>query len=339
MRNPVLQHWRVLACISIVFHHTICALYGGWPPSGYQLIDAIPSWANALSGQAKALGLDGFTFISGAVLYYSMNKHLSFFRFVWNKVKRILVPMLVFALLYKILFPTLMYSTFPDPINGTHLWYLPMIFLCIMIVSLHFYTRNAFLWIVLLCFVLRKCTMYTDFRTIHELYCFFPIFYAGFLSNYLLHDCQQIRQHLKNPKQYERYILFAVVVILILFYSKVTHRIANFPNISIGLLYSCIFIALSWAAKSNTNTTEQTTGGGIREIYNKLVSLIDRNSFAIYLLHQFGLNLWIVACGTRLREMSFYWVMPCIFLTVFLFSLGLAEWYGQLKRIIKNQHK
>lgn len=70
-----------------------------------------------------------------------------------------------------------------------------------------------------------------------------------------------------------------------------------------------------------------------------MITLIDRNSFAIYLLHQFGLNLWIVVCGTRLKDMSFNWVMPCIFLTVFLFSLGLAEGYGQLRRIIKNKHR
>lgn len=262
MRNIVLQYWRVLACISIVFHHTICALLGGWPPSGYQLIDTIPSWAYILSSQAKALGLDGFTFISGAVLYYSMHKHLSFFRFAWNKVKRILVPMLIFALLYKILFPNLMYSTFPAPVNGTHLWYLLMIFLCIMIVSLHFHTRNAFLWIVLFYFALRKCAMFSDFRTIHELYCYFPLFYAGFLSNYLLHDSQHIRQHLKNPKPFERYILFAVVLLIVIFYIKITNRIASFPNLSISLLYGCVFIALSCVVGVGAKIADAPNRGG-----------------------------------------------------------------------------
>ena len=336
MRNVVLQYWRVLACLSIVFHHTVCALYGGWPPSGYQLIDSIPTWANALSGQAKAFGLDSFTFISGAVLYFSMNKHLPFFKLLWNKVKRILVPMVFFALLYKILFPNLMYPTLPAPINGTHLWYLPMVFLCIMIVSLHFYTRNAVLWIVLIYFIVWKCTMYIDFRTIYALYYYFPIFYAGFLSNCLLNENQHIRQHLKHLKTYEQHIVHFVVIFVVLFYSKVSNKIASIPNISVGLLFSCLFIVFSCMFCKGANISAQSDGG-IRSIVTKTISLIDRNSFAIYLLHQFGLNIWIVVCGTRLHEISFYWVTTCIFITVLLLSLGLAESYGYVKQKIKNK--
>lgn len=263
MRNVVLQYWRVLACISIVFHHTLCAIFGNWPPIGHPLINDIPSWAGNISFQAKALGLDGFTFISGAVLYYSMNKHLSFFRFLWNKIKRILVPMLVFALMYKILFPQLMFSTFPAPINGTHLWYLPMIFLCIMIVSLHFYSHNAFWWIMLIYVGLMRLNHYTDFRTIGELYSYFPVFYAGFLSNYFFNQGEHLIHRLKNPQTFERYIICIIVIGVVLLYSKVVNKISNIPHLSVCLLYSCMFISLSSIVSTSANGVQKFNGGGV----------------------------------------------------------------------------
>ena len=83
--------------------------------------------------------LESFTFISGYVYAYAVlgrNKEYSFGILSRNKFKRLIIPSLVFSLLYtpffygkEIVFPRFFY----DLICGIgHMWYLPMLFVCFL---------------------------------------------------------------------------------------------------------------------------------------------------------------------------------------------------------------
>lgn len=140
MKDNNITILRNIAIICIVIHHSMMA-FCGWPPN-HSIGGYIPSWTYLINFELKALGLGAFTFISGYVLFYQNNKKESFSKFLFKKTKRILLPCLFFGVIYGILFPDFMYNNWPSIINGTHLWYLPMLFLCIFIVSVDIFCRN-----------------------------------------------------------------------------------------------------------------------------------------------------------------------------------------------------
>lgn len=182
--NYTISRLRNFAIIAIVLHHTISA-FCGWPPN-HAVGGEIPQWVLYTSAMCKPFGLGLFTFISGYVLYYQWRKRESFARFLLKKTRRILLPCLICAFMYGMLFSSYMYyDWWPAAINGTHLWYLPMLFLCIMIVSLHFYVKHSLLFICIsLAFILVLAKL-THFRTLTEMCMYFPVFYSGFLIHKL----------------------------------------------------------------------------------------------------------------------------------------------------------
>lgn len=55
-------------------------------------------------------------------------------------------------------------------------------------------------------------------------------------------------------------------------------------------------------------------------------------------MHQFFLNTWIVFGENWLKNLNFYIAMPCLFFSVFLISLGIAELYGQMRIKLLKKH-
>lgn len=140
-RNDTVSVLRAAAIILIVFHHTCCVMYEMWPPHGLQLPEANTIYH--LSGVARAHGMNLFTLLSGFVLAYQYRKQQRYGAFLRKKVCRIVLPCLVAAALYWLLFPSQMKGFWPPAINGTHLWYLPMIFVCIILTSAQVFLRRG----------------------------------------------------------------------------------------------------------------------------------------------------------------------------------------------------
>lgn len=323
MRNIILQYWRVIACICIVYHHTIYLFDGVWPPLGSELC-SIPGWAYFYGEQAKRIGLDSFTFISGAVLYYTSVK-IPFHKFILKKFVRIIVPCIFYALAYKALFPNLMFDSFPDAVNGTHLWYLPMIFCCAVIVSTHFFSKYAFPIIAVFYCSLFFLQGYCPFRTFIELYHFFPLFYLGYISNLVANNPQKFLDMLYIPCKWERIaVLLTLCTLLLLKYSKLISYTHFIPNISVAIVLSVIYVFIFTNLK--THLKSQRTN-----IQYVMWGVISRNCFAIYLLHQFCLNFWGVYAKEWIGSHSFYITLPVVFLSTFIGSLILSEGYGQIK--------
>lgn len=190
--NYNLSVLRVIAITFIVLHHSFC-IYGVWPPhSGISV--HLPLWAHLCSSILKTTGLSVFTFISGYLLYNQGMKHPRLISFVKKKTKRILLPTILFGGLYWLTFPQYMFASYPSFVNGTHLWYLPMLFLCMMITSVCFYTKRGIaivmsLWVMM--FFLKNLF---GGRTFVEVFVYLPVFFSGYLVNRYESIIKQFRQ-------------------------------------------------------------------------------------------------------------------------------------------------
>lgn len=346
MRNPILQYWRVLTCLCVIMYHTLCLFYGIWPPIGHPLLDNIPSWAYRFGCSLHPVGiLSSFAFISGAALYYSAKRKYSFLRFIWKKTCRILLPCLVFAVLYKILFPSLMYSVWPAPINGTHLWYLPMIFLCLVLTSSHLYSKHAFFIVCGVYLVAIMLAKNIPNRTIQEFYCFYPVFYAGFVTNSFVNNPKLFMERIKSSGWGKCIMLGVTLLAIIIFPNNApvfdeTHNALTtlFYSVLYSLMYTLLYVVIiKNPFKEPLDTTKEETRKMEKEKSNRpFLDMIDRNTFAIYLIHQFILNLLVVLWTEKMHHFAYIVIMPCVFVTVTVVSIVLAESYFRLSRIIKK---
>jgi fucose 4-O-acetylase-like acetyltransferase len=181
-QNQTVCFLRTAAIIAIVLHHSMLAFCG--LPSNHSIGGAIPPISDVLSYLCKNFGLGVFTFISGYCLYYQSKKEENFIQFLRKKTNRLIVPCLFFGCVYGLFFSSYMFPAWPAIINGTHLWYLPMLFLCILFTSFHFYVKRYAGLLIVLCYCgTFFLALRTGCTTFGELCWYYPIFYVGFLSN------------------------------------------------------------------------------------------------------------------------------------------------------------
>lgn len=322
-RNITISYLRVAALLSILFHHTIC-MYGGWPPLANPFEVYIPSQIWLMRDSAKGIGLNFFMFISGFVLFYQAKKQQTFPKFLWKKIVRIVFPCIAFGLAYWLIFPDLMLNN--DPINGTHLWFLPMIFLSILVVSVHFYLPKPF-WVVMALYaILYKLGNYTTLRTLHEFRFYFMIFYAGFGFNAFLNGADlKETLNLYFTKKWS-IALLGLALVLSPLYVKVI-ELAPVSTQILPIVLGCIIVYyITWYAQTSLSNLDN------------IVLLFDRNSFAIYLLHQFVINTWCTIGYQWIASVNFAISIPIVFVSMVIIALILAECSDRLqKRFIKKR--
>lgn len=181
MTNNNIVHLRVFALICIIMHHCF-SIYQGWPPTN--MLGGLPVYALYLSGVLKYVGLGIFTYISGFCLYYSVSKRKPYIQWLVSKTIHLLLPMVLFAVAYYYMFPQYMFDEWCAPINGTHLWYLPMLYICLIICSISGYSSSAFKYAPIFIYILIFLLSYFHRnRTIEEFIHYFPVFCIGYYSN------------------------------------------------------------------------------------------------------------------------------------------------------------
>lgn len=290
---------RNIALVAIILHHSLCA-FGGWPPN-HSIGSSLPELMNIVSSVMKNLGLGLFTFISGFVFYYQSRKKEGYAIFLWKKTKRLLLPCLIFAVLYMIIFPSCMFDTWPSPINGTHLWYLPMLFLCIIITSLYFYSGQPLLYIVLSYIITAIIGHFSQVRTFTELTHYYPVFVFGFYSNRLnIAECISKKRTICT-------VAVAGLLIVWLF-------IPRFP-FSWTIRMACIsMVSLIIVTLIRQNT-----------VISSIQSSLSLHSYNIYLMHQFCINTLLAF--TDFSSMPFYVPLTVYFLTSLIVPWGLSVAY------------
>ena len=127
---------RPIVIILLVFMHSFTMYTGGaWPlPKGIHNVGAY-NWLTQLT---FSFMLETFVFISGYLLCFQIQNRgeYSYAKFLSKKVKRLLIPSIIFSLAYYLLF--IQYQgishILQSVLNGCgHMWYLPMIFWCFVV--------------------------------------------------------------------------------------------------------------------------------------------------------------------------------------------------------------
>ena len=182
-----INYIRIIMILSVLVVHSFTPFGGGWPlPSGYP---RIKEYAEIVRYTAS-FNMEMFVFISGFLFgfkAYRLNLKGETFDFkdvMWNKVKRILLPSVVFSLAYALIFPDkvqplthLLYRVFT---GAGHLWFLPMIFTCFFIFVLieKYHVKQ---WIVIPILLLLSILPHRDmFFQLGRTSYFLIFFYCGY---------------------------------------------------------------------------------------------------------------------------------------------------------------
>lgn len=205
---------RPMLIVLLVFYHAFAVYGGAWTPiEGFPDIAAY-WWLDRL---AYAFMLEAFVFISGYVFGYQVRtKGLVVLQpktFFCKKIKRLIVPCMVFSLLYILMFGNInqpISKTFYGMIGGTaHMWFLPMLFWCFVIIwgieKLNAKPKMAFT----LLFLCALCSFVTLPLQLSATLYYLPFFYIG----YIIQRCHLSIEHFYT----KRNTLISLLLFLVLF--------------------------------------------------------------------------------------------------------------------------
>lgn len=182
---------RLLLIFFLVFYHAFAIYLGTWespyPLSSDKTVDfSFYYWLAKLS---HGFQLEAMTFISGLLLGYTIKQYperLNFNGCIIKKVKRILLPCIIFSVPYYIIFLDLSepwcniaYSVFE---GCGHLWYLPMIFWCFVfcyLIEKYFHFPIVPMTLIIAVISLLPLEIYLPFRLGYTT-SFFVYFFMGY---------------------------------------------------------------------------------------------------------------------------------------------------------------
>lgn len=177
---------RVIAILAIVLHHSAGA-FVDWPYNIERITELDPVTFHIWK-ICKMIGLGLFTFISGALLNMQLDRIGSIRPFILKKARRILLPCAVAGIAYEILYPTLYAPAGPLPvIYHTHLWYLPFIFMSLVVTAV---LRPTWSWSGLgkIIAVIAVAQVLQPYGWLYQMHIFYPAFIAGYFHKHLLNS-------------------------------------------------------------------------------------------------------------------------------------------------------
>ena len=175
---------RTILALLIVFMHSFTCYNGSWKePAGYVDIP-LYKW---LTRTSFAFTLEAFVFLSGYLFAFqriTLQRTDGFWKLTSNKLKRLILPSIIFSVLYFVLFfeykglSDAMYSI----INGCgHMWYLPMLFWCFLGGWLLEQIKIKDGWKIAFLVVLNLFTIIILPFRLSSAFSFMVYFYSGFL--------------------------------------------------------------------------------------------------------------------------------------------------------------
>lgn len=126
---------RPILVLLLVFYHAFAPYSGGWKPiAGFPEVPFY-WWLDKFS---YAFMLEMFVFVSGYVFGFQVRTKgeikLEAKQLFWSKFKRLILPSMVFSLIYITIFQNIhqpVVKTIYDVVNGVgHMWFLPMLYWC-----------------------------------------------------------------------------------------------------------------------------------------------------------------------------------------------------------------
>ena len=175
---------RTILAVLIVFMHSFTCYNGSWKePAGYVNIP-LYKW---LTRTSFAFTLEAFVFLSGYLFAFqriTLRRTEGFWKLTSNKLKRLILPSIIFSVLYFVLFfeyegvGNAVYSI----INGCgHMWYLPMLFWCFVFGWLLEQIKIKDGWKMAFLVILNLLTIIALPLRLTSAFSFMVYFFAGFL--------------------------------------------------------------------------------------------------------------------------------------------------------------
>lgn len=192
---------RLTFCLLIIMYHALCP-YGVWDSIvGIGYVNSYRRLAFLLVN----LSIPGFIFISGYLYGYNTKSKpfdLTFNGCVIKKIKRLLIPSIVFSAIYLLLYaprPISAGKVVYEVFNGyAHLWFLPMLFLCFVFTWMltRFQWRQRLILVTTIVTLVSICPCPSLPLHLNLTLKYFLYFYMGFGIQ------QGVFDFLKPPKTY-----------------------------------------------------------------------------------------------------------------------------------------
>ena len=176
---------RIILIFLLIIYHSLCPYTSDfWDnPQGYDI--PVYIWIGRTS---YSFMLETFVFISGLILGYQVlmkgSSILKFDKIVKSKIKRLLIPSLIFSTIYYLIFldlsssPIFIIESIAKGVG--HMWFLPMLFMCfIAMYILTKFSLNDKVLILLLLIIACLSGIKLPIRIGQSLYYLF-FFYIGY---------------------------------------------------------------------------------------------------------------------------------------------------------------
>lgn len=214
MRLDEVTLMRTILALLIVFMHSFTCYDGCWrQPDGYVDIP-LYKW---LSRTSFAFTLEVFVFISGYLFAFqriTLNRAGGGIALIVNKLKRLILPSIIFSILYFVLFyeyndvGDMVYSI----INGCgHMWYLPMLFWCFVFGWLLEQVKIKDGWKLAFLVALNLFAVISLPLRLTNAFTFMVYFYGGYV---VYKHLDKIKNSITSRKLVVSWIVFAVLFVI-----------------------------------------------------------------------------------------------------------------------------
>ena len=317
---------RPLIILSLVLDHSFVKIAaGGLRRNDYQL-PTFYEWLNYFNIEAT---LEMFVMISGYLFAYqciTLQRKATLWAFMVKKAHRLLLPMLVFGILYYYCFyyntDTFSVSSFlVKLLSGCgHLWFLPMLFWCLLLLWLiekYELSGNALLVALAFLSMIRSVPIPFGLNSVSHY-----LFYAYF-GYYLYQHRDIIVNYLSNHKYFSILMSLLYILLVAIGHSSLITDMPTDTTCQYAVQYAlrsilelpaclCGIIALfTLAISSSQRVSLETNPSWIKQA--------DKVSFGIYLYHQF-LLIYLYHYTPIISEVN-PWLLPWI---GFLFSYTIS---------------
>lgn len=321
-RLQEIDFMRPIVIVLLVMMHSF-AIYsggGGWePPVGIAEVQPY-KWIHVITYGCM---LEAFTFISGYLFGFQLQKKpMSLLKVVGSKAKRLLIPSVLFSILYLVLLGKhsggVLSALYSIVCGYAHLWYLPMLFWCFLAtwcITRIKINETVKLALIYACSILSVVSLPLKITLFFH---YLPFFYLGvYLYNKPLKE-------ISFRKAFLYIITFLIVLIAVSSYRSTHVDLLSWQK------------ALFWYVKQ-FYATIGTIGLfvlckaiGNKHDASKQLLQFNACSFGIYIFHQFLLDFMYY--HTPLPNWCGSYFLPwCGFIIAFSVSFGMTWVFRKIK--------
>lgn len=305
---------RVLSILLIVILHSLAFYTGAWAaPDDFQSV-GLYRYLGKLCG---SVAVPSFVFISGFLFRSQIvTKKQDFASLIKKKAKRLLLPSIIFSILYVLLFNEEIFSlsSLFEILNGAgHLWFLPMLFWCFCVAFYLFKLPNVYSLLIAVLLILFGGG-YLPFG-ISRMFYYLVYFILGGV-------CYSSKL---NMKKFSYMRLTALIFGFLLFFEienlmkETSFKISedyellgiliNRGQVIIRAVYGCLGVVLLYILSTRLSRYNFST--------SPFFQLIVRLSFGIYIYHQFILV-------SLYRKLNLYDYVGSYLLPIIGFALAIT---------------